>query len=135
MKLADRIRLARRKSGLSQLALARHCGVARSAVANWESTKSANPATVNLIAIANATQLSFEWLATGRGRMQMTRDSDPETEALPTLEDPHERRLLNAYRAVSPKMRVALLEVLEEMAFLRTGRRPAGPRSRTPLEE
>lgn len=104
MKLKDRIRTARRKAGLSQEALARRCGVARSAVSNWESPAGAHPAASNLICIAEATGAAFEWLAMGRGEMRQgdPRDNTPTAHA-ELVEDVHERRLLQAWRAASPR--------------------------------
>ena len=39
------------------------------------------------------------------------------------VDDPQERRLLHAYRSASARMRNTLLDLVEEMAVLRTGRR------------
>lgn len=128
MNIPERIKLTRRKAGLSQEALARRCGVARSAVSNWESATGANPATFNLIRIAEATGAAFEWLATGRGSMQQgdPRDSVPTAHA-ELIEDLHERRLLQAWRALSARMQTALLEIAEEASRLRVGKRRPPP--------
>ena len=66
MKMPERIRRARRKSGLSQAALADRLKVQRSAVSNWESASEIQPSLQNLVAIAKACGVSFEWLGTGR---------------------------------------------------------------------
>lgn len=122
MKLSDRIRTTRRMAKLSQVTLACLCGVGRSAVANWESATGVSPASKNLMAIAHAAQVSFDWLATGRGRMQLPSTSSNQPDATP-CSDPYERRLVQAYRSASPRMRLALLEVAEEMALTRTEKR------------
>src|SRR5690606_38698249 len=70
MDAAGRMRIARRKAGLSQAKLAAALGVQRSAVGHWESVDGKNPTMADLRAVAVATQVQFEWLATGRGEMQ-----------------------------------------------------------------
>jgi transcriptional regulator with XRE-family HTH domain len=64
--LGERITVARRDAGITtQRELARHLGVTRSAVSEWEKNKS-KPSTRNLIRIAQITKKDFDWLATGR---------------------------------------------------------------------
>lgn len=132
LSLAERIRLARRKSGLSQMNLALRCGVQRSAVANWEAPNGASPAVNNLIQLASVTSVSFEWLATGRGCMQLAPAEDMEVAAGDPLRDPHEQRLVSAFRASSARMRTNILELVEEVAQLRTGSRRNVRGSRIP---
>lgn len=118
MKLSERIRLARRRAELSQVALAERIGVRRSAVSNWESTGAGKPSTANLIEIANATAVSMEWLATGRGRIAV---ADDETEDAPAadaelVDEPSERRLLADFRSLSHRSQLLLLDLLKELA-------------------
>jgi transcriptional regulator with XRE-family HTH domain len=68
--MAGRIRRARRAASLSQSELARILEINRSAVAQWERAGGSSPTAANLSKVAVATQTQFEWLATGRGRMQ-----------------------------------------------------------------
>lgn len=69
--MATRIRIARLRSEITQSELADRIGVTRSAVANWEISSRAKPSVGNLVAIAIATDVSFEWLATGRGSISI----------------------------------------------------------------
>ena len=63
--MAIRIRRARLGASLTQAQLARHTGVNRSAVAQWERAEGATtPSVANLANIAVATKVAFEWLAT-----------------------------------------------------------------------
>lgn len=71
----QRIRLARRHAGLSQAALGAAVGVQRSAVGHWESTQGKSPNVAHLREVALATGVQFEWLATGRGRMNLSQDT------------------------------------------------------------
>ncbi|NUS37594.1 MAG: helix-turn-helix domain-containing protein [Lysobacter sp.] len=129
----QRIRLARRHGGLSQTQLAQRVGVQRSAVSHWESANGKYPTVAHLCEIALVTAVNFEWLATGRGTMSLPDavrlDSIPAAEAI-LADDPLELRLLRAFRNASPQARVSLVEVVEQLAGLRTGRREGAPSPR-----
>ncbi|WP_181952584.1 helix-turn-helix transcriptional regulator [Vulcaniibacterium gelatinicum] len=128
-----RIRLARRHAGLSQTQLAREVGVQRSAVSHWEARDGRNPSMAHLRRIAEVTGIQFEWLATGRGRMALSEDvaldSVAAAEAL-LVEDSLEMRLVRAFRDAPPPARIALVEIVEQLAALRTGRPPREPGAR-----
>lgn len=132
MKLAERIRIARRKAGLSQQQLAVALGLNRSAVANWESFKGAKPATANLILVSTTTDVCFDWLATGRGEMRRRAHlfAVP-TEQAELAEDPAERRLLRAYRGSPARLKVLLLELAE--AYAPAARKRPPPQGRDVL--
>jgi transcriptional regulator with XRE-family HTH domain len=127
----QRIRLARRHAGLSQAALATAVGVHRSAVSHWEASQGKLPSTHHLQQLALVTGVQFEWLATGRGRMQLSADTEFESvsaaDAL-LIDDPLELRLLNAFREVPMRSRAPLVEIAEHLASMRTGRSRPGPR-------
>jgi len=132
MNSQDRIRLARRHSGLSQAKLAEAIGVQRSAVSHWESPQGKNPSVDHLRAVAMVASVTFEWLATGRGKMQLSEDAvlDSVSTAADAIlvEDMLELRLVQAFREASPRTRVALVEIAEELAAKRLGRtRPKRP--------
>jgi transcriptional regulator with XRE-family HTH domain len=122
MDSAQRIRLARRHAGLSQTQLAEKVGVRRSAVSHWESAEGKNPSMTNLRAVATVTQVQFEWLATGRGTMQVSAeqalDSVAAAEAM-VIEDGAEMRLVGLFRVLPAKARVMLLELAGMLAALR----------------
>lgn len=114
MKLGTRIRVARRRAGISQVDLAAQVGVGRSAVANWESAQSQTaPSAERLQGIAMATGVSYEWLATGRGRAT-PQDSDIPAADLELVDDPVERALLEGFRSASERIRQAMLVIAEE---------------------
>ena len=122
----QRIRLARRHAGLSQAALGTVVGVQRSAVSHWEATNGKHPSVNHLREVALATGVQFEWLATGRGSMR------PSTEAAPDaathgdamlVDDPIEMRLIRAFRDAPMRARPPLVELAEQLAGMRTGRR------------
>lgn len=125
MTQQERIRLARRVLGMSQSQLAQAVGVQRSAVSHWEAPMGKNPSVSHLREIALVTGIQFEWLATGRGEMPLSKevelDSIATAEAL-LVEDPLEFRLVEAFRAAPLRTRLSLLEVMEELAAQRTGR-------------
>jgi|SRR6478736_225131 len=76
--LSNRIRQARRLSGITRSELARRVGVKPSAAVQWEQDGGTAPTVRNLIKIAMFTNVSFEWLATGRG--------SPRSSALPEVD-------------------------------------------------
>lgn len=113
MQLSMRIRIARQRAKLSQEALARLLGVSRGAVANWECAVGSLPATTRLELLAQATGVCFEWLATGRGPITYTEPIPrPSTEG-EWIDDPIERRLVQAYRVASRPLQRMLLRLAE----------------------
>ena len=70
-QFSDRITFARKRLGLSQAQLASILGVSRGACGQWEQGVS-TPCVAHMSELARVTEISFEWLATGRG----THDTD-----------------------------------------------------------
>jgi len=62
-----RLRQAREMMGISKSELARRIGVRPSAAIQWERENGTFPSTSHLIHIAIISNVSFDWLATGRG--------------------------------------------------------------------
>lgn len=125
MNSQQRIRLARRHAGLSQAALAEAVGVQRSAVSHWEAVQGKSPSMSNLRRVATVTGVQFEWIATGRGRMSLSPDEalDGVSAVDATMVDePLELRMLTAFRSLPPRSQAPLVELMEQMAELRTGR-------------
>ncbi len=121
MNKAERIRLARRRSGLSQQKLADMLGVKRSAVANWEAVGGASPSSRNLEGLTRLLQVNHEWLAVGRGEMKLPGywHDVPVVDA-ELVDSPFERRLLAAWRNMPAKTRVLFLELAENYSPKRT---------------
>lgn len=129
MSAQQRMRLARRQAGMSQAALAKAVGVQRSAVSHWEAAVGKSPNAAHLREAALVTGVQFEWLATGRGRMNLSSevalDSVATAEAL-LVDDPLELRLIAAFRDAPPRAQVPLVEIAEQLASQRTGRPRGG---------
>ena len=115
---------------MSQTQLAQAVGVQRSAVSHWEAPQGKNPSVKHMREIAMVTGVQFEWLATGRGQMAPSReamlDSVAAADAL-LVDDSLEQRLLIAFREAPVRARLALVELMEELASQRTGRPRARP--------
>ena len=129
MTAQQRIRLARRHAALSQAQLADAVGVQRSAVSHWEAPEGKNPSVKHLREVALVTAVQFEWLATGRGEMGTSRDTVLDSVAAADallVDDVLEQRLLRAFRESPVRARLALVEIVEELAQQRTGRLRAG---------
>ena len=126
MKISMRIRIARQRARLSQEALAVRMGVTRGAVANWECSVGALPASSRLELLARVTGVCFEWLATGRGPLAFPVDVDtvPAVDA-ELVHDPDERRLLMAYRLAGRQTRRLLLNRVEAQLPATQGKRIA----------
>lgn len=69
MSLSERIKLAMDKAGISQVELARACGVKPPSVHGWLSGKSKFLRGENLLQAARALNVTEDWLATGVGPM------------------------------------------------------------------
>ena len=108
MTLTIRLIKARREKRLSQQALAGLIGVSRSALAQWE-TNMSRPSLDNLRKMAEALDISFEWLATGRGNQYISPSShDIDDEEL----DEEIKRLLSRLNVRHKK---AVLNVIRVM--------------------
>lgn len=128
MKMAERIRRARRKAGLSQATLAELLQVRRSAVSNWESVNDIQPSLQNLIGIAKACGISFEWLGTGRGAMSPDADQWADIPAADAelVEVPQERELLAMFRELPRKPQQLVVELVETLHASRRRTRRGG---------
>jgi transcriptional regulator with XRE-family HTH domain len=116
MEYDRRIRRARTVRKLTQTQLATRIGVCRSAVAQWEQLKGTTPNVVHLTRIAETLEVSFEWLATGRGRLQL--DADYESgERTPSdfARDELEERILLASRQLNARKRKAITALMEAL--------------------
>jgi transcriptional regulator with XRE-family HTH domain len=120
--LADRIRIARKRARISQARLARLAGVTASAVSQWEHPEGTTPDLVRLVGIAAATNVSLDWLASGRERTlragvsSEARAADTPAVMLETFaHDILEERLLEQFRAISPKARELLVSLIATM--------------------
>ena len=65
--IGDRIKIARKKAGLTQQKLAERVRVSRAAVAQWESGETKGLKPENLVLAAEKLAISIKWLATGEG--------------------------------------------------------------------
>lgn len=68
--MAERIKLARERAELSQVALAKLIGVSRSAVYQWEHGITKQLTAENIVELQRATGVSASWIITGRGAME-----------------------------------------------------------------
>lgn len=112
-QLADRIRIARRKAGLSQSTAAQRLGVHRGTVGHWERGAGHRPSSGNLMQLAMLLAASYEWLATGRGSMQVSANEADEVPALRLdcfAQSDEEEHLLLAFRRLPERRREAILK-------------------------
>ncbi len=115
--LALRIRKARSAAALSQAEVGRRIGVKRSAVTQWEHPSGTTPSVEHLIQIALETNVTFEWLATGRGA---SHSAEAEAGSAVMIDDyardEHESLALGHLRLLSPVKRKIALDILGVLA-------------------
>ncbi|MGH8601434.1 MAG: helix-turn-helix transcriptional regulator [Gammaproteobacteria bacterium] len=109
-QLADRIRMARRTAGLSQSRVAALLVVHRGTVGHWERGAGHRPTNANLMQLAVLTAVSYEWLATGRGSMQISSNEVPAVRLDCFAQTEAEEQLLLAYRKLPERNRPALVD-------------------------
>ena len=111
--LSARIRQARMRCQMTKSELARRVGVSLSAVAQWEHPHGTMPKAAHLSNIAEATDVAFEWLATGRGPTRAaTGDGPPAIEPSAIAITMFEERLLQIARRLPNHRQEPLLEFL-----------------------
>ncbi|HET8550933.1 MAG TPA: helix-turn-helix domain-containing protein [Gammaproteobacteria bacterium] len=84
MTKGKRIKFARKRAKLSQLEIAKPCGVDRGTVSQWESGKIKNVAPEHMRIIAKLTRTPLEWLELNIGSPDM--DDDEVTYPVPIIE-------------------------------------------------
>lgn len=111
VQLADRIRMARRQAGLSQSKAAQGLGVHRGTFGHWERGAGHAPTSANLLRLAMAMSVSYEWLATGRGSMQPAsiEDDVPALRLDCFAQSEDEEQLLLAFRKLPWQRRKAIV--------------------------
>ena len=116
LSLRGRIRQAREILGLSRAQLARKVGVSASAAVQWERPHGTSPSAANLIAIAHATDVSFEWLSTGRGSARVSGDHEaPAIHRDCMAHDLYEEEILSLARKVPHAQREHLIQYLRSV--------------------
>ena len=108
MNLTIRILRSRKEKKLSQQALADLIGVSRSALAQWE-TQMSSPSLENLRKMAEVLDVSFEWLATGRGDQYLTAPGDSISDTDVDYE------IMRSLSQVDVKKKRAILNILKAM--------------------
>jgi transcriptional regulator with XRE-family HTH domain len=117
--MAIRIRRARLGASMTQSQLARHAGVNRSAVAQWERAEGGTtPSVANLANIAVATRVAFEWLATGRGA-HPAHGLEAPTAVIAYAMDEFEAHCLDSLRRLTKHSQRLVCELLDDMSARR----------------
>lgn len=100
MSISERIRLAMREAEMSQVDLAKACGLKPPSIHGWLSGKAKFLRGENLLKAAKALGVTEEWLANGKGPMRPEEERPAPAPSGPrlTVETPEEMRLLTAFR-------------------------------------
>jgi transcriptional regulator with XRE-family HTH domain len=114
-KIADRIREARRMAGVTQSQAALALGVHRGTLGHWERGEGHRPASKNLERLAEAFDVNYEWLATGRGIARgLPLDAIPAVRLDCFAHSEEEEKLLVAFRKLSGERQRAVLKLLDD---------------------
>lgn len=117
MHMEDRVRRARLQAKLSQQELASKIGVQRSAVAQWEKNGGNLPSMNHLIEIAFATDVTLEWLGTGRGPIKPDNETwTPAVRSLDYAQDETEYQCLQDLRRLPHQLRESLAGIIAMLA-------------------
>ncbi len=107
--LCYRLRQAREMLGINRSEFARRIGVKPSAAIQWEQPNGTHPATAHLIQSAIVTNVSLDWLATGRGHARLSQDTvNSESFAMNLFEE----TLLKLGRALPESAKAPLIALL-----------------------
>lgn len=101
---------------MSQSGLAHLVGVHRSAVTQWEREGGTFPRIEHLSAISVATNVPFEWLATGRGDPNRSPEIEVPAIAFDYTANEAEARLLEVVRRLPKRKRKAVCELMDLIA-------------------
>ena len=112
--IAQRIRTARKASGLSQEKLAERMRISRGACGHWERGK-ATPSTAHLATLARILKVRVDWLAYGAGNMARSAEVvETPVEYVLNTEDSQMREVAERYYRLSKKQRQIILDLMRE---------------------
>ena len=103
--ISDRLAFAMKKMQISQVTLARRCGVAPSSVHGWLSGKSRFVRGENLLIAAKVLAVSPLWLALGKGPVQPGQDDLKMFDDFWVVELQFDSTLLATYRSLTATQR------------------------------
>lgn len=98
--------------------MARQLGVTASAVGHWERREASAPSLARLVELAVLTQVTFEWLASGRGPMQAGdahQEGAGDESVTRIVLCPMEEQLVDCFRQAPPQTQALLLELAEHL--------------------
>ncbi|MBT3837955.1 MAG: helix-turn-helix transcriptional regulator [Thiotrichales bacterium] len=103
--MGERIKRARNREGISQMILAERMGVTPGGCGHWERNFN-TPSVENIAKLAVILNISFEWLATGRGEMEYSDEGREQLKEVGNKFPPKdELKLIREYRQISIKKR------------------------------
>jgi transcriptional regulator with XRE-family HTH domain len=105
MNIGKRIQNARNSRELSRIQLANKVGVSPGGCGHWERNFN-TPSVENIAKLAVILNISFEWLATGRGEMEYSDEGREQLKEVGNKFPPKdELKLIREYRQISIKKR------------------------------
>ncbi|NHQ81540.1 helix-turn-helix domain-containing protein [Chromobacterium vaccinii] len=111
--IGNRIREARKARNRTQKWLADEVGVKQSSACGWELGKT-EPTSENMSRVAQALRVSFDWLATGRGGMELSFVPAELTVAEPAPVDLDQAEFLALFEQLPRAKRQILLQFMRD---------------------
>jgi len=111
MVFGERLRMARRKAGLTQKQLGDAVGMTKGSISGLENGSSKNPSAGNLLPIAKALGVNPEWLLTGKGNMRPPTPIDVESGSSVYDADGRTIDIAGLISSATPRTRQALTEI------------------------
>lgn len=112
--LADRLKAARKRSGLSQVELAKRAKVSPGTIGNLEAGTRDNPR--ELLAIASALAVNPEWLKSGKGAELVDAAASKSIDAFGSVHEQARAELLLFFDQMTVYDRAALLKIAHQKA-------------------
>jgi transcriptional regulator with XRE-family HTH domain len=111
MNLTIRILRARKDKHISQKETARLMGISRSALAQWEASI-CNPSVKNLSKLSEVLDVSFEWLATGKGEKRRSLSTEK------NMNDAWlEKEIIQRLKLLPSNKKRAILSIVASMVY------------------
>jgi transcriptional regulator with XRE-family HTH domain len=122
-----RLKVARKQRGMLQEELAEKAGVSQSMISDLERGLSKSPVGTNLVSIAQSLKVNPDWLATGKGNMDLP---PPSTD---TPLPPEAVKFARDWLRLDPEVRVKVADMVRQMVKVSSADKEAASNDRVEM--